>query len=102
MSISHREPVPTFMLMAQLCFRKVCDSTCLAKERLAGEKPLLLCAGMNRHEAENERVSPERSSDPLGLESCVATARDPTKRRQRIGGVGVQLSNDAIRTPTSL
>src|SRR5215813_10386801 len=56
----------------------------------------------NRHEAENERVSRERSSDPLGLESCVATVRDPTKRGQRIGGVGIQLRKDAIRTPTSL
>jgi hypothetical protein len=27
----------------------------------------------------------------LGLESCAATARDPVKRRQRIGGVGIQL-----------
>jgi hypothetical protein len=62
----------------------------------------LQCAGMNRHEAENERVSRERSSDLLGLESCVATVRDPTKRRQRIGGVGIQLRKDAIRTPTSL
>jgi hypothetical protein len=56
----------------------------------------------NRHEAENERVSRERSSDPLGLESCVATARDPTKRRQRIGGLGIQLRKDAIWTPTPL
>jgi hypothetical protein len=30
----------------------------------------------------------------LGLESCVATVRDPTKRRQRIGGVGIQLRKD--------
>jgi len=28
------------------------------------------CAGMNRHEAEDESSSRERSSDPLGLESC--------------------------------
>ena len=67
-----------------------------------GEKSPLQCAGMNRHEAENERVSRERSSDPLGPESCVATVRDPTKRRQGIGGVGIQLRKDAIRTPTSL
>src|SRR5258708_38499852 len=57
----------------------------------ASSKSPLQCAGMNRHEAENERVSRERTSDLLGLESCVATARDPTKRRQRIGGVGIQL-----------
>jgi len=29
------------------------------------------CAGINRHEAEDERALRERSSDPLGLESCV-------------------------------
>ena len=45
----------------------------------------------NRHEAEEEEALQERSSDPLGLESCAATARDPAKRRQRIGGVGIQL-----------
>src|SRR6266571_7389632 len=56
----------------------------------------------NRHEVEDERALRERSSDPLGLESCAATARDPAKRRQRIGGVGIQLRKDAIRTPTSL
>ncbi len=31
-------------------------------------------------------------SDPLGLESCAATARDTAKRRQRIGGVGDRAS----------
>jgi hypothetical protein len=41
------------------------------------------CAGLNRHEVEDERALRERSSDPLGLESCAATARDPAKRRQR-------------------
>ena len=35
----------------------------------------------NRHEAEDERASRERSSEPLGLESCAATARDRAKRR---------------------
>ena len=49
------------------------------------------CAGINRHEVENERVSRERSSEPLGLESCAVTVRDPAKRRQRIGGLGIQL-----------
>ncbi len=29
------------------------------------------CAGINRHEAENARVSRERASDPLGPEFCV-------------------------------
>src|SRR4029077_15930081 len=30
----------------------------------------LQCAGLNRHEVEDERALRERSSDPLGLESC--------------------------------
>ena len=67
-----------------------------------GEISRLQCAGLNRHEAEDESSLRERSSDPLGLESCAATARDTVKRRQRIGGVGIQLRKDAIRTPTSL
>src|ERR1700732_1750704 len=57
---------------------------------------------MNRLEVEDERASRERSSDPLGLESCAVTARYTAKRRQRIGGVGIQLRKDAIRTPTPL
>jgi|HubBroStandDraft_1064217.scaffolds.fasta_scaffold34466_3 hypothetical protein len=42
----------------------------------------------NRHEGEDESSLRERSSDPLGPESCAATARDPVKRRQgyRWGG----------------
>ena len=35
----------------------------------------------NRHEAEEEEAVQEGSSDPLGLESCAATVRDPAKRR---------------------
>src|SRR5438128_12533720 len=62
----------------------------------------LQCAGINRHEVEDERALRERSSDPLGPESCTATARDTEKRRQGIGGVGIQLRKDEIRTPTSL
>ena len=38
--------------------------------RLSGEKSPLQCAGINRHEAGNERVLRVGSSDPLGLESC--------------------------------
>src|SRR5258708_17444973 len=69
---------------------------------IVGEKSPLQCAGVNRHEVEDVRALRERSSDPLGLESCAATARDTAKRRQRIGGVGIQLRKDAIRTPTPL
>ena len=48
-----------------------------------------MCAGLNRHEAENEKFLRERTSDPLGPESCAATARDTVKRRQgnRRGGL---------------
>jgi hypothetical protein len=46
----------------------------------------------NRHEVKNERVLQERSSEPPGPESCAATARDPAKRRQGIGGVGDRAS----------
>src|ERR1019366_5841993 len=71
-------------------------------KRIVGEKSRLQCAGLNRHEVEDERALRERSTDPLGLESCAATARATAKRRQRIGGVGIQLRKDATRTPTSL
>jgi len=55
-------------------------------------KSPLQCAGINRHEVKNERVLQERSSEPPGPESCAATARDPAKRRQGIGGVGDRAS----------
>src|ERR1035437_2078451 len=55
----------------------------------------LQCAGLNRLEVEDARALLERSSEPLGLESCAVTARDTAKRRQRIGGVGIQLRKDA-------
>jgi len=32
----------------------------------------LQCAGMNRHEAEEEESSRERNSDPLGPEFCAS------------------------------
>src|SRR5271157_1536874 len=35
-------------------------------------KSSMQCAGLNRHEAGNERVLRERSSEPLGPEFCVA------------------------------
>ncbi len=51
--------------------------------RLGVETRPLQCAGITRHEAEEEEASRERISDPLGLESCAATVRDPAKRGQR-------------------
>ena len=57
---------------------------------------------MNRPEAEEEESLQERSSDPLGLESCAATVRDSAKRRQRIGGVGIEPRKHTTRTPTRL
>ncbi len=62
----------------------------------------LQCAGMNRHEAEDERALRVKTSDLLGPESCADTARDSVKRRQGLGEVGIQLRKDAIRTPPSL
>src|SRR5207247_2679188 len=44
--------------------------------QLSGVKSPLQCAGINRHEVEDERALRERSSDPLGPESCTATASD--------------------------
>ncbi len=43
------------------------------------------CAGMNRYEVEDERALRERSSDPLGPESCAVTARDTVKRFRESG-----------------
>src|SRR6266446_3792645 len=77
------------------------DVPSFARSLIVARSPLQ-CAGLNRHEVEDARALRERSSDPLGLESCAATARDTAKRRQRIGGVGIQLRKDAIRTPTPL
>jgi len=37
---------------------------------ITGETRRLQCAGLNRHEVEDERALRERNSDPLGLESC--------------------------------
>src|SRR2546430_10825515 len=58
------------------------------KPATVDEKSPLQCAGLNRHEAENAKFLRERSSDPLGPESCAATVRDSAKRRQgyRRGG----------------
>ena len=83
--------------------RRHCESGFVRRSKqMVDDKSRLQCAGLNRHEVEDERALRERSSDPLGLESCAATARDTAKRRQRIGGVGIQLRKDATRTPTSL
>src|ERR1700757_1186391 len=52
------------------------------------DKSRLQCAGLNRHEAEEEEALRVRTSDPPGLESCAAAASNPAKRRQsyRRGG----------------
>jgi hypothetical protein len=44
----------------------------LNREPSLDENRPLRCAGINRHEAGNERVLRERSSEPLGPEFCVA------------------------------
>ena len=70
-------------------------------QEIVGKKSPFQCAGMNRHEAEDERALRVKTSDLLGPESCADTARDSVKRRQGLGGVGIQLRKDAIRTPPS-
>jgi hypothetical protein len=60
----------------------------------AATKLRCLCAGINRHEVEDERALRVKTSDLLGPESCAATARDPAKRRQGLGGVGIQLRHN--------
>jgi hypothetical protein len=40
-------------------------------QTVIGEKSPFQCAGLNRHEAEEEEASRERTSDPLDPEFCV-------------------------------
>src|SRR5713226_5984734 len=96
---AYPHPRPTLGFTIQGCKD---NSRWMVKHPVVGEKSRLQCAGVNRHEVEDERALRERSSDPLGPESCAVTARDTAKRRQGIGGVGIQLRKDAIRTPTFL
>jgi len=46
------------------------------------------CVGLNRHEAEEEEASRERTSDPLGPSFALGIARCTAKRKQgnRWGG----------------
>jgi hypothetical protein len=66
------------------------------------EKTTYRCAGINRHEERMkepyEKGVAIRSASSLAL----GIVRYTAKRRQRIGGVGIHLRKDAIRTPTSL
>src|ERR1700680_1757149 len=57
----------------------------------------MLVRRVNRYEAKNAKFLRERSSDPLGPESCAVTARDTVKRRQgyRRGG---QLSCENLQS----
>ena len=71
-----------------------------SSERITSKRKLTVvnspsqCAGLNRHEVGDERASRERTSDPLGPESCAVTARDAAKHRQgyRRGGYRVAKS----------
>src|ERR1035441_418211 len=57
----------------------------------------------NRYEAGEEESLRERSSDPLGPEFCVVPPRGAQRSINRgIGGLGIELRKDAIRTPTQL
>jgi hypothetical protein len=42
------------------------------RTRLRNDKSPSVCAGINRHEGEDERALRERSSEPLGPEFCTA------------------------------
>jgi hypothetical protein len=59
-----------------------------------------VCAGINRHEGEDERAYEK------GLANCSApsfaprTVRGEAKRKQGIGGLGIVLRKDAIRMLT--
>jgi hypothetical protein len=46
------------------------SSRCKEPCPIVDEKSPLQCAGLNRHEAEEEEASRERTSDPLGPEFC--------------------------------
>src|SRR5260370_27454128 len=82
--------------------RSTCPTPIAWSSSNIGDKSRLQCAGMNRHEAEDERALRVKTSDLLGPESCADTARDSVKRRQGLGEVGIQLRKDAIRTPPYL
>ena len=62
----------------------------------------LQCAGINRHEAEDERALREGVAIRSASSLARGIARYSAKRRQRIGGVGIQLRKLSIRTPTPL
>ena len=72
-----------------------------AGQRVMESVTRFMCAGINRHEAEDERALRVKTSDLLGPESCADTARDPVRRRQGLGEVGIQLRKVTIRTPPS-
>jgi hypothetical protein len=71
----------TFSLIIAFEVCTVSDAHHASRRWSIGEISPLQCAGINRHEVEDERALRERSSDPLGLESCAATVRDTAKRR---------------------
>ena len=62
------------------------------------------CAGINRHEAEDERALRERSSDPLGPEFCAGRREGSVKRKQGNRWAGYRASKrcnqdaDAVST----
>jgi hypothetical protein len=53
----------------------------------------VMCAGINRHEVEDERALRVKTSDLLGPESCADTARDSVRRRQGLAARGRTTEN---------
>jgi hypothetical protein len=61
--------IPTPTLPSLLVGFSTTNSTRASEPTLSWNQ--LRCAGLNRHEAEEEEASRERTSDPLGPEFCV-------------------------------
>ena len=70
---------------------------------MTGAKSPMQCAGINRHEAGNERVLRERSSESaLASSFALHTARCVAKRKQGSGGLGIELRKYAISADSVL
>jgi len=62
---------PTFLSRMECYVMRDQESHCTRPCLIIDEIRQLQCAGLNRHEAEEEESSRERTSDPLGPEFCV-------------------------------
>ena len=67
-----------------------------------GQESRLQCAGVNRHEAENARFSRQRSSGPLGLESCAAGREVPEDMVDEYLDKDIKTSERATNCPRAV